>query len=1298
MSCSGTDVYSTSLLVTVTPPLPLPVTEGFNTSGTAVFPTCWSQQYVVGTGNITFQTSTTNPATTPFEGTRFVYWNSFSIGNGNETRLVSPAIVTTGTTSVDVQFYWKNDNNTSYSAGQYLLEGVQVQYSLDGTTWTDAGAFIPRHDPSLAAGTNQWKLKKVTLPAAAGNQPTIIVGFKFHSGFGDNCALDAVNVLPTPVCTEPSALTVTTMTPTTATLSWTASPSTPSNGYQWEVRSSGAPGSGATGLVASGTTAAGVTTANATGLSPNTSYCYYVRSDCGGTFSIWTACFGFTTPCVAIAVPFTEAFNTYAVTFPPTCWTRNDATYLTGDAATASGAAGSAKFNFFSSGTGTNLDLVSALFNAVPAGYRVTFDHAYATYSGEVDQLQVYYSTDGGSTYTLLVTLLGGAGGPLNTAGSTTAIFTPNASQWQNKSYALPTGTNRLRFRGVSAFGNNLFLDNITVEPTPSCLPVTAVSAVSVSPTTVIVSFTPPATTPTVGYVVEYGAPGFTPGTTNTPGPGGTVVFGPGSPITVNGLTANTAYDFYVRKICISGVDFSTNKKVTATTLCAATNIPYLQNFESSVVPAPPTCTSVEDVNGNSGSVPNSGGGSWFTYDGGTNTQTFVSPTKTIRYLYDASNSTRPADDWFYTQGLNLTAGTNYRLKFFIKASDGPTWIEGLEVKYGTLASSSAMTNPLYSNTNIATALASAWDSVIVDFAPATSGVFYIGFHAISAADQAFLYLDDVSVKLAPLVDVGVTGLITPSLNCPTTSAVFLQATIKNYNTTTLNFATYPVTVTANITGAGTGTLTALLNTGTLAAGASTTIYLSPAYNFSSGGIYNITVATSTTPPSNDPETGNDSYTTSITVNPTPPVPVITPANPAVCAGTPVQLSTQFTASPPPTALPPVASGAITVPIPDATPAGISHTLNVNTVPAGASVVGISVTVNVTHTWIGDVIINLKAPNGNVLNLINQRGGSGDNLTGTTFTSVAGAPSLATGAAPFSSTYAPDANAANPPTAFPQNVTSFAGLMSIGNGNWTLALRDNAGLDVGTLTSWSITITYQILTPNITWTPATGLFTNAAATTAYTGSNAYSVYANPAATTTYTATATTAAGCTSSASTTVTVNPYPVITVGTIPDTVCISDPVIALPVTPIGGSWSGIGVSGNTFIPPSTAVGTYILTYTYTSAAGCTSTATKKIAVKDCPERMILLRDNALLLYPNPNTGKFNIKVNSVLYNNLVMKVYTNNGVLVRTQQIGGLAWGRVVPIDLTSLPGGVYMVKFYYDGGARTAEKTFKVIIAMD
>src|SRR6185503_5236589 len=410
----------------------------------------------------------------------------------------------------------------------------------------------------------------------------------------------------------------------------------------------------------------------------------------------------------------------------------------------------------------------------------------------------------------------------------------------------------------------------------------------------------------------------------------------------------------------------------------------------------------------NSGPDGNVTGGRWTTYTG-TSTQTYVSPTKVLRYLYDLPNPARGADDWFFIQGLNLTGGSSYRLKFFYKASDGPAFVERLEVKYGTAAHAGAMTNLLYTNNNIASAIASPWDSATVDFSPASTGVYYIGLHAMSLPDQAFLYIDDVSVKTAPLVDVGVSGLTLPSLNCPT-SGVFVQATVTNYNTTTLNFATYPVTVTANITGAGTGTMTTLLNSGTLAPGASMSVYLSPSFNFTTGGLYNITAATSTNPATNDPETGNDAYSTTILVNPNPPTPVITPANPAVCAGTPVQLSTQFAPPPPPVNLPAVCSGTIAVAVPDGSEAGATHTLTVSGVPANASIVSMSVTINMNHTWVGDMIFNLKAPNGRILNLDKYLGGTdapGLNFINTVISS-AGVTPLTAGTAPRTGTFKAD--------------------------------------------------------------------------------------------------------------------------------------------------------------------------------------------------------------------------------------------------------------------------------------------------
>ena len=230
-TCGASNVYSSSALITISAPTTLPLSEGFNTSGTAVFPTCWSQQVVTGTGNITFQTSSTNPVTSPYEGTRYVFWNAFSISSNSETRLVSPAIVTTGVPSIDVQFYWYNENSTSYNSGAYLLEGVQVQYSLNGTTWIDAGSFIPRYDATLPSGTGQWKFKLTSLPAAATNQPVLFVGFKFHSSFGNNCSMDAIKIQSpcAAITNQPASQTVCIGSNTTLSVAATGDGLT----YQW---------------------------------------------------------------------------------------------------------------------------------------------------------------------------------------------------------------------------------------------------------------------------------------------------------------------------------------------------------------------------------------------------------------------------------------------------------------------------------------------------------------------------------------------------------------------------------------------------------------------------------------------------------------------------------------------------------------------------------------------------------------------------------------------------------------------------------------------------------------------------------------------------------------------------------------------------------------------------------------------------------------------------------------------------------------------------------------------------------
>lgn len=96
----------------------------------------------------------------------------------------------------------------------------------------------------------------------------------------------------------------------------------------------------------------------------------------------------------------------------------------------------------------------------------MTFDVAYRQYSAAYnDRLQVLLSTDCGANWSVVYDKAGSA---LNTAGIGNTPFTPNSdSQWRNESVELVgqegATTAIVKFRATSAFGNNLYLDNVNL-------------------------------------------------------------------------------------------------------------------------------------------------------------------------------------------------------------------------------------------------------------------------------------------------------------------------------------------------------------------------------------------------------------------------------------------------------------------------------------------------------------------------------------------------------------------------------------------------------------------------------------------------------------------------------------------------------------------------------------------------------------------------------------------------------------------------------------------------------------------
>ena len=53
-------------------------------------------------------------------------------------------------------------------------------------------------------------------------------------------------------------------------------------------------------------------------LTANTSYDFYVRSDCGSGQSTWTGPFSFATACTSFTAPYTETFDNAGAI--PNCW------------------------------------------------------------------------------------------------------------------------------------------------------------------------------------------------------------------------------------------------------------------------------------------------------------------------------------------------------------------------------------------------------------------------------------------------------------------------------------------------------------------------------------------------------------------------------------------------------------------------------------------------------------------------------------------------------------------------------------------------------------------------------------------------------------------------------------------------------------------------------------------------------------------------------------------------------------------------------------------------------------------
>jgi hypothetical protein len=378
--------------------------------------------------------------------------------------------------------------------------------------------------------------------------------------------VDNFEVRVTPACPDPAAVLATNITSTDADITWTSSV----GGVGSSVEYGPAGFTPGTGTLITSTT----DSVHLSGLMSATAYDVYVTDSCGASgVSTPIGPITFTTLCPAsFLAPYSTDFenitlghqgsyencwSTPATTTPR--WESEDATggneNSTGtgpfyDNTNFGSAGGTYMYLETSSGAAGGKGLLSSPTIDFASLTAPQLDFYYHMYGATMGVLRIY-AEDATGTLTILDSIVG----QQQTAGS---------DAWIKKSIDLSSlaGTSySFVFEGErgTSFTGDISIDDFSVAEAPNCFASTALTVISTSDNSAELTWTAGSGT---SWDIEYGPAGFTPGS-------GTMFNATNDTITISGLMASTAYEFYVTDSCgASGVASTAGPASFTTSAC----------------------------------------------------------------------------------------------------------------------------------------------------------------------------------------------------------------------------------------------------------------------------------------------------------------------------------------------------------------------------------------------------------------------------------------------------------------------------------------------------------------------------------------------------------------------------------------------------------------------------------------------------------------------------------------------------------------------------------------------------------
>lgn len=707
-----------------------PWTESFESVTIPAFPPCWLKEN--GTWITTNNASSTYDADAR-TGTQFLRASWSATGD----YIWTPGFDVVAGQSYDFSFWWAGDNYNGWTGDVY----VNASQSSVGATQLGS-SFVS----GTTTTTKVYQEKVYTVVAPSTGVYYFGIRVACTNGSAWYLSMDDFRFELTPTCPRPSGLTAANITQTTADLSWVAGGSETA----WDVQYGPAGFTLGTGTLVNDIT----NPYQITGLNPSTTYQYYVLAQCSPTdSSTWEGPYSFTTLCGPVSATYVQNFDGTTIPNMPNCWNKivigasGTPTITTVTTAPYSTPNCVSMFNSTSVGTATHLLLVSPAFTDMNSGAnQVRF---MAKFSGT------------GTPWMRIGTMSDPAN--QNTFTEITS-FMDLTTSWQE--YVIPfnsySGTDQFIAikHGLGTTNQYIYIDNFRWEPIPTCPWPTAFNATSVQDVQVTLAWTEMGSATT--WDIEYGTVGHAAGT-------GTIV--PGvttNPYTVTGLTSQTPYQFYVRAICGPGDTSAWTGPLSITTACSPiSTFPWTEGFETVTIPAFPSCWFEEN-------------GDWVTTNNANSTYDADahSGTQFLRNSYSATN------EFMWTRGFMLTAGQQYRFKFWWAGDNYAGWAGDVFVNNIQTSAGASQLGGSFVTATVTTDM--VYREVERLFTPTTTDIYYFAIRINCTASPWYISIDDFFLAPVPNHDLSVTQITNPASGCNLTANENVSILVTNNGTQTV--------------------------------------------------------------------------------------------------------------------------------------------------------------------------------------------------------------------------------------------------------------------------------------------------------------------------------------------------------------------------------------------------------------------------------------------------------------------------------------------------------------------------------